>query len=52
MDINKDREMAKLISRAKHLRRKMETEPLTRSQLCELYGIYSILIRLNIISSD
>lgn len=42
------KEIARLIGRAKALRKKMEAGTLTFDQLCELYGIYSILMRMHL----
>jgi len=50
MDIKQEREITRLINRARALRKEMEDRPLSAGQLCELYGIYSILIRLQLAS--
>lgn len=42
------KEVARLIARAKALKKKMEAGTLPHSQLCELYGIYSILMRIHL----
>lgn len=50
MDIKQEREITRLINRARALRKEMDDRPLSAGQLCELYGIYSILIRLQLAS--
>lgn len=42
------KEVARLIDRAKALRKKMEASALPFEEQCELYGIYSILMRIHL----
>lgn len=41
----KTQELSQLVDRAKFLRKKMESGHLSKGQLYELYGIYSILVK-------
>lgn len=49
MDIN-ETEITRLIMRAKSIREKIKSGPVPADQLCELYGIYTILIRFHLLA--
>lgn len=50
MDIQNNKEVTRLIIRAKALRQKMEAGSIPPFELYELYGIYTILIQFHLLA--